>query len=85
MAYQLKTENYLKRPSAEMRKLWVEAWGLPISQAPETRIDFSLRVKEILAGPDKALRKAQLVEWRKRREAARKARREANREDASNA
>lgn len=77
MAYKIKQENYTKRPSAEMRKLWTEAWAMPLSTIPPTRIEFSLKVKEMLAGPDGRNLKTALKAWRDRRQAAREARRAA--------
>ncbi len=77
MAYKIKPENYTKKPSAEMRKLWTEAWQLPIASAPTTRIAFNIRVKEMLAGEHGANGpelKAKLRAWRERRQAAREAR-----------
>lgn len=71
MAYKLKQANYLKKPSSEMRKLWTQAWSKPLVEIPPTRITFSLRVKEILAGPEGTERKEQLRSWRVMREQSR--------------
>lgn len=71
MAYKLKQANYLKKPSSEMRKLWTQAWSKPLAEIPSTRIDFSLMVKEILAGPEGAERNEQLKAWRITREQGR--------------
>jgi len=73
MAYKLKQENYEKAPSAEMKKLFRVAWKNEIA-LPPTRILVSLRIKEILKGPEGALRKEQLNVWRAEREAQRAAR-----------
>jgi hypothetical protein len=69
MSFHLKTENYNKPPSAEMRKLWTEAWGLTPATMLATRIEFSLTVKEKLAAPGSgAMYKELLKTWRERRE-----------------
>lgn len=78
MAYKIKQENYNKRPSAEMRKLWTQAWALPMSTIPATRITFSLKVKEMIAGPDGLRLKQALRVWREQRQAEREARRAQN-------
>ena len=78
MAYKLKQENYLKRPSAEMKRLFREGWRNEVL-LPATRIETSLKIKEVLADPvNGAERKMQLKQWRMRREEARQQRREAN-------
>lgn len=71
MAYKLKQDNFLKKPSSEMRKLWTQAWRKSLAEIPRTRIDFSLAVKEILAGPEGAARRDQLKSWRIMREQGR--------------
>jgi hypothetical protein len=80
MAWKLKQENYFKKPSAEMRKVFAEAWlgEIPI---PANRIETSLRIKEILADPvNGATRKRQFKAWQAARKVARIARKaEANR------
>jgi hypothetical protein len=48
MAHLIQQRNYLKEPTAEQRKVFVEAFGLRATDIPSTRIDAHLRIRELL-------------------------------------
>lgn len=82
MAWAIKQENYLKKPTAEQRKVWTKAWRLPLAEIPATRIDTHLKIRELLADPNTgATRKRLLKEWQAKRKEAR-ARRKLERENS---
>ena len=85
MAFPIKQENYLLAPTAEQRKVFVEAWHMQPTDIPATRIDAHFKIRQLLGhdvdnrptAQQISLRKRQLVEWRAAREQKREARRQA--------
>lgn len=88
MAHLIRQDNYLKEPTAEQRKVFVEAFEMPATVIPTTRIDAHLRIRELLgygqepgtpqAQIDAALQlRAKLKAWQQARKLKRAARRAA--------
>lgn len=60
MAHLIQQQNYLKEPTAEQRKVFVEAFGMQVTQIPSTRIDAHLKIRELLGYGLEASAPAQL-------------------------
>lgn len=87
MAHLIRQDNYLKEPTAEQRKVFVEAFELPATVIPTTRIDAHLRIRELLgyglgagATGDDHLAAAQMRAKLKAWQAARKVKRQLRRD-----
>lgn len=88
MAHLIRQDNYNKEPTAEQRKVFVEAFEMPATAIPTTRIDAHLKIRELLgyglgadaprAVSDAALQlRAKLKAWQQARKLKRAARRAA--------
>lgn len=75
MAFNIRQHNFGKAPTAEQRKVFLEAWSMTPTSIPATRIEAHLTIAELAKQPEKS---AQLKAWREQRTAARKVRREAH-------
>ena len=72
MALKIKQENYTKPPSAEQRKVFLEAWAGAEDPIPATRIEAHLKIRGVLKDIERGpVRRRQVRAW----QAARKVKR----------
>lgn len=88
MPHLIRQDNYNKEPTAEQRKVFIEAFEMSATLIPTTRIDAHLRIRELLgyglpptaprAQHDAAMQlRAKLKAWQEARKTKRAARRAA--------
>ena len=69
MAFHIKQENYQLRPTAEQRKVFLEAWRMSVEDIPPTRIEAHLRIRELLGFGNMAPTATERVQYGERKAA----------------